>query len=102
MDSNKKEKPVASWWVYLLRCVDGSLYTGITTDPERRLAEHNSGRAGARYTRSRQPVEMIYREPAADRASASRREYQIKQLPRDAKIQLVRIPAKMNTDSERT
>ncbi len=77
------------WTVYILRCRDGSLYTGITTDPERRLAEHNSGRGAARYTRARRPVQMIYTEPAADRAAASRREAAIKRLSRAEKLRLV-------------
>ncbi|MCA1979011.1 MAG: GIY-YIG nuclease family protein [Thiobacillus sp.] len=77
----------ASWFVYLLRCADGTLYTGITTDPDRRLAEHNAG-SGARYTRARRPVELVHLEPAADRADASRRELAIKKLPRAAKLVL--------------
>ncbi len=77
------------WTVYILRCRDGSLYTGITTDPERRLAEHNSDRGAARYTRARRPVQMIYTEPAADRAAASRREAAIKRLSRAEKLRLV-------------
>lgn len=77
-----------AWFVYILRCADGSLYTGITTDLDRRLEEHNSGR-GAKYTRSRRPVELCYREPWADRAEASRREVLIKGLPRARKLELV-------------
>ena len=77
------------WTVYILRCRDGSLYTGITTDPERRLAEHNSDRGAARYTRARRPVQMIYTEPAEDRAAASRREAAIKRLSRAEKLRLV-------------
>ncbi len=77
------------WTVYILRCRDGSLYTGITTDPERRLAEHNSDRGAARYTRARRPVQMIYTEPAKDRAAASRREAAIKRLSRAEKLRLV-------------
>lgn len=75
------------WYVYLLRCADGTLYAGITTDPRRRLAEHNAG-TGARYTRARRPVTMVHIEPAADRAAASRREAAIKRLPRAAKLGL--------------
>jgi putative endonuclease len=75
------------WFVYLLRCADGTLYAGITTDPARRVAEHNAG-SGARYTRARLPVELIHCEPAADRAAASRREAAIKKLPRIAKLAL--------------
>lgn len=77
----------SSWFVYLLRCADGTLYAGITTDPHRRVAEHNAG-TGARYTRARLPVELIHSEPAADRAAASRREAAIKKLPRAAKLAL--------------
>jgi putative endonuclease len=74
--------------VYLLRCRDGTLYTGITTDPDRRLAQHNAGTA-SRYTRARRPVEMVYRERAADHGAALRREFAIKKLSRAAKETLV-------------
>ena len=75
--------------MYILRCADGSLYTGITTDVDRRLAEHNGeGGAGARYTRSRRPVEIVYAEAAGDRAEAARREAAIKRLDRAAKLAL--------------
>jgi len=60
------------WTVYLARCGDGTLYTGVTTDPGRRLAEHNSG-CGAAYTRSRLPVTLVYLETVGDRAGALRR-----------------------------
>jgi len=72
------------WHVYLLRCADGTLYCGITTDLERRVAEHNRG-DGARYTRGRRPVELVYAETAADRSEAARREYEIKQMGRTQK-----------------
>lgn len=75
------------WTVYIIRCADGSLYTGITKDVEMRLAQHNSGRA-AKYTRSRLPVELVYREDVADRATALKREHAIKQLPKEKKLQL--------------
>ncbi len=77
-----------TWTVYVARCRDGTLYTGITTDPERRLAEHNSGTGGA-YTRSRLPLVMIYGEPAGDRSSAQRRERAIKRLTRAQKEMLI-------------
>lgn len=67
------------WVVYVVRCVDGSLYTGIARDPAARVAEHNAGN-GAKYTRSRRPVELVHIESASDRASAQRREAQIKKL----------------------
>ncbi len=71
---------MSSWWVYMVRCADNTLYTGITTDLLRRVAEHNDGPAGARYTRARRPVVLAYQEPCEDRSSASKREYQIKKL----------------------
>jgi putative endonuclease len=77
-----------TWTVYVARCRDGSLYTGVTTDPERRLAEHNSGSGGA-YTRSRVPIVMVYRESAEDRSEAQRRERAIKRLTRAEKEELV-------------
>lgn len=77
-----------AWYVYVLRCGDGSLYTGSTTDVQRRLREHQRG-TGARYTRSHPPVELAYTEAAADRAAAQRREAAIKKLPRTAKLKLV-------------
>lgn len=70
----------------MLRCADGSLYTGITTDLARRLAEHNgNGPAGARYTRSRRPVVLVYSEAAGNRSDASQREAVIKRLDRARK-----------------
>lgn len=79
----------SSWFVYIVECVDGSLYTGVTTDVERRVQEHNSGRAGARYTRARRPVRLVYSEAAGDRSSALIREIEIKQMDRAAKLRLV-------------
>ena len=79
-----------TWIVYLARCSDGSLYAGITTDPERRLAEHNSG-CGAAYTRSRAPVVFVYQEPAADRSRALRREHAIRQMSRAEKEALALV-----------
>lgn len=72
------------WFVYILRCSDGSLYTGVTTDPPRRLAQHNAGKGGA-YTRSRRPAKMVFRESHASRSSAQRREAEIKAWPREKK-----------------
>jgi uncharacterized protein (TIGR02453 family) len=77
-----------AWHVYVARCGDGSLYTGITTDPGRREAAHNAGR-GASYTRSRRPIRLVHLEPAADRGAALRRELAIKRLPRQEKERLV-------------
>lgn len=75
-------------YVYILRCADGTLYTGWTTDPERRLRTHNSGR-GAKYTRARRPVELVYIEEYDDKVEAQRREYAIKQLTRAEKEKLI-------------
>jgi len=72
------------WTVYLARCGDGTLYTGVTTDPERRLAEHNAG-CGSAYTRARLPVALIYRENGLGRSAALRREHAIKRLSRAEK-----------------
>jgi putative endonuclease len=78
------------WSVYVLRCNDGTLYTGVTRDLQRRLAQHNGDSAGGpRYTRGRRPVTLLWSEPAADRASAQRRESEIKQMPRRDKLRLV-------------
>jgi putative endonuclease len=76
------------WHLYLLECADGSLYTGVTTDVERRLAEHNSGK-GARYTRSRLPVIMVASRAVGSRSQALRAEFAIKQLEREQKIEAV-------------
>jgi putative endonuclease len=77
-----------SAYVYLLRCRDGSLYCGWTTDPERRLRQHENGIA-SRYTRRRRPVEMVWTVAVADRSAALREEYRIKQLTRAEKWALV-------------
>ena len=82
----KKDK---KHYVYILRCSDGTFYTGYTTDPERRARVHNSGK-GAKYTRSRRPVELIYTEEYDDKTEAQRREYAIKQLTRAEKEQLIK------------
>ena len=77
-----------AWFVYMLRCGDGSLYTGYTDDVSRRLAVHQSGK-GAKYTRSRLPVELVYREELPDKSSALRREAAIKKLTRQQKLELI-------------
>jgi putative endonuclease len=79
---------MSDWTVYMLRCADGSLYTGIARDAAARLATHNSGK-GAKYTRARRPVSLVWSEPAECRSSASKREYAIKQLRRSEKLRLV-------------
>lgn len=79
------------WCLYVLRCGDGSLYTGITNDLRARLLRHASG-LGARYTRGRGPFVLVYREPCADRPEASRREHAMKALARDRKQSLCAVP----------
>ena len=79
---------MARWWVYVLRCADGTLYTGVTTDPARRVAEHNAGTA-SKYTRSRRPAVLVYREAKRGRGPALRREFAIKALTRRAKEELI-------------
>lgn len=78
-----------TWVVYMLRCSDGSLYTGVTNDMERRLATHGAGKGGA-YTRSRLPVQLVYTERRPSRGAALSREAAIKRLPRVAKLALTR------------
>lgn len=78
-----------SWTVYFLRCRDGSLYTGITTDLTRRLARHRAGTASA-YTRSRRPVRLVYHERQPNRGAALRREAALRRLSRAAKLAIVR------------
>lgn len=78
------------WSVYIVRCSDSSLYTGVTTDIERRVRQHNGELVGgAKYTRVRRPVTLVYHEPAADRSTACQREYIIRKLPATKKRQLI-------------
>jgi putative endonuclease len=74
--------------VYVLRCADGTLYTGYTTDVERRVEEHQAGEA-AKYTRGRTPVELVHVETAGSRSAACSREHEIKSMPREDKLALV-------------
>ncbi|WP_020410856.1 GIY-YIG nuclease family protein [Hahella ganghwensis] len=82
------EALVHTWWVYMILADDQSIYTGITTDIQRRFLEHESGR-GARYFRGRRPLKILYTESGYDRSSASRREAAIKKLNRQQKLALV-------------
>jgi len=80
------------WTVYVLRCADNSLYTGITTDISRRVNEHNNdNNKGARYTRARRPVSLAYQELCENRAAASKREYQLKKMSRAKKLSLLNL-----------
>jgi len=77
------------WYVYMVRCSDGTLYTGIAKDLEKRIEAHNSGKNGARYTRPRRPVKLVFAEKAGSRSAAARLEYRIKKLPLEMKNRLV-------------
>lgn len=78
------------WYVYMVRCADDSLYTGITTDVQRRIKEHNSKTpSAAKYTRTRQPVELVYIEQHDSRGSATSREMEIKKLAKKEKLKLL-------------
>ena len=79
----------SAYSLYIVRCADGSLYTGIATDVERRFGEHVSGMRGARFLRGRGPLEIVFRANAGDRAAASRLEYRVKRLSRAQKLALV-------------
>lgn len=82
-----KSENTAPWTCYLLQCADQTLYCGITNDLTRRLAAHNAGE-GAKYTRGRAPVTLVYQEPCADKSAALKREREIKALPRADKLAL--------------
>lgn len=78
------------WFIYILRCADGTLYTGIAKDIEKRLAEHNSGgKIAAKYTRARGPVTLVYSEKASSHSAAAKREYELKQLRKSLKELLI-------------
>jgi len=81
---------MSTWFVYILRCADDTLYTGITKDLARRLDEHNAIKSTTKYTRVRQPVEMVYRENVESRSHAGQREAQIKSLTRTQKQALIK------------
>ena len=78
------------WFVYMVRCSDGTLYTGITKDLDRRVEAHNFGKNGARYTRSRRPVKLVFSEQVESKSAAARLEYQMKKLPLARKEALVK------------
>ena len=92
------KKPADTWFVYLLRCADGSLYTGITKDVSRRFEQHNAGTA-SRYTRSRRPTRLVYQEIHPSRGLALRREAAIKAMTRREKLKMIGLRTK--TDSFR-
>lgn len=79
------------YFVYMVECCDGTLYTGITTDVARRIEEHNTSPLGAKYTKARRPVKLVYSHEYMDRAEASREEARIKTLSRDEKIGMIAV-----------
>jgi len=79
-----------SYFVYILECSDSTLYTGITKDVKKRLDEHNNSCKGAKYTKARRPVKLVYQEASENRSTASKREYAIKQLTRKQKLDLMK------------
>ncbi len=86
-----KPKQASKWFVYILRCADGTLYTGVTTDLTRRVAEHNGESAkgrGAKYTKARRPVGLVYSDSADSRSAAQKREFQLRNLSRAEKLNL--------------
>lgn len=84
MGSDAADATPGRWWVYMIRCRDGTLYTGIATDVDRRFEEHGQGK-GARYVRGRAPLELVYRRLAGTRSAALRLERRIKKSPRENK-----------------
>ncbi len=91
--AKKKKKKMAAWLLYVLKCSDNTLYTGITNDLPRRITLHNNGTA-SRYTRSRLPVTLLFSEPCRGRSSALKKEYAMKQLSRKEKEQYIKKKSK--------
>lgn len=85
-----------AWYLYILRCGDGSLYTGITTDVEKRLEAHRSGK-GAKYTRGRGPLELVYRELCGTHSQALKRELRVKAMTREEKLLLAEVERQEET-----
>lgn len=81
---------MTTWYVYVLSCADETLYTGITTDVKRRVLEHNAGKKGAKYTKTRRPVTLVYKKRCKDRSAALKKEYALKQLSREEKKRLIK------------
>ena len=85
----KPQVAASEFSLYIVRCADGTLYTGIATDVSKRLAEHKSGPRGAKYLRGKAPLEIVFSEVVGDRATASQFEYRVKQLDRTKKLELI-------------
>ena len=87
---------MSEWSIYLLRCGDGSFYTGIATDVARRISEHEQGKRGAKYLRGRGPLELVYQRAVGDRSVATKIELRVKQLARIEKEDLQRLPSRID------
>jgi putative endonuclease len=87
---------MSEWSIYLLRCADGTLYTGIATDVSRRISEHEQGKRGAKYLRGRGPFELVFQRVVGDHGVALRLEYHVKQLPRIEKENRHRLPSRID------
>ncbi len=87
---------MSTWSVYLLRCADGSLYTGIATDVSRRLAEHQDGNKGAKYLRGRGPLQLVFHQRIGDRSLATKIEHRIKRFPKEYKEDLGGLPRRID------
>ncbi len=88
------------WFVYIVECSDKSLYTGITNNVERRLTEHNTSRRGAKYTRSRRPVKLIFATPVNSRSAALKLEYKIKSLKKGEKVAYLKKEASNGLEND--
>lgn len=100
--STSGSSPKTSWWVYILRGASGRFYTGVSTDPPRRVEEHNGSPRGAKYTRAGRPWTLVYQEGPYTRGSALSREYAIKRLPRSKKQELISWDSKRSTPDAQT
>tara|TARA_R100001082_G_C4330788_1_gene145535 strand:- start:687 stop:950 length:264 start_codon:yes stop_codon:yes gene_type:complete len=78
------------WYLYVVQCSDGTLYTGVTTDTDRRINEHNTSPRGAKYTKTRRPVKLVYKRRYANRSEAQSAEYEFKKMLRGQKIQIIK------------
>lgn len=92
-DASLSEPAIRSWSLYLLRCADGAIYTGITTDVARRLDEHVSGTRGSKYLRGRRPLELLYQRCIGNRSQASRIEHRVRNLQRTRKTDVAHLDA---------
>ena len=84
------KKTTDHWFVYMVICSDKTIYTGITKDLEKRVSEHNNGAVGAKYTRARRPVKLVYQEEQSSRSTATKRELQLKKMSRADKLLLIK------------